>query len=155
MGERGSDGATDEEVQEGLGLTGNAQRPRRNELWQEGKVRRTGGTRPTRAEKQANVWVAVPPEEWEAAAQQAQQEGEDPRTEAHKGVAARLHKVIDRLCAADCEGLLTLILAGGGTITLTPFPTELRVQDEPPVVNAEPEAAPDIDDDPLMPPEPL
>ena len=56
---RGDDGATDDEVQVGLGLSGNAQRPRRRELEDAGRVRKAGRKRPTQTGSPAEVWVAV------------------------------------------------------------------------------------------------
>lgn len=53
------DGATDEEAQDGLGMTGNTYRPRRIELWHNGLVVDSGRTRKTRAKREAVVWKAV------------------------------------------------------------------------------------------------
>lgn len=56
-------GATDEEIQRALGMAGNTQRPRRRELVQAGKLRRTyyfNGdlrTRKTVSGREATVWV--------------------------------------------------------------------------------------------------
>jgi hypothetical protein len=55
--EQGSHGATDEEVQDALGMGGNTQRPRRRELFQSGKIMLKPEMRPTRSGRQANVWV--------------------------------------------------------------------------------------------------
>ncbi len=53
------DGATDEEAQDGLGMTGNTYRPRRIELGHNGLVVDSGRTRKTRAGREAVVWNAV------------------------------------------------------------------------------------------------
>lgn len=52
------DGATDEEVQIGLGLSGNTVRPRRRELEKAGHVVDSGRTRATQSGRQAVVWIA-------------------------------------------------------------------------------------------------
>jgi len=54
---RGQEGATDEEVQDGTGLGGSTQRPRRTSLVERGLVRDSGRTRKTRSGRQAVVWV--------------------------------------------------------------------------------------------------
>ena len=51
-------GATDEDMQLYLGMNPSTQRPRRIELVQQGLVRDSGTTRPTRAGRQATVWMA-------------------------------------------------------------------------------------------------
>jgi hypothetical protein len=56
--ERGAFGATDEEIQNSLGLAGNTVRPRRGELIESGLVRQ-GGKRNTTSGRKAVVWVAV------------------------------------------------------------------------------------------------
>lgn len=56
---RGEVGATDCEIQLGLELSGNSQRPRRRELVQGLLVRDSGRTRPTPAGRQAVVWVSM------------------------------------------------------------------------------------------------
>ena len=56
--QRGSEGATDEEIQQGLGLRGDTQRPRRWELVGAGLVRDSGQRRPTASGRAAVVWVA-------------------------------------------------------------------------------------------------
>lgn len=56
---RGPDGATDEEMQDGLGMNPSTQRPRRVELVQGKHVVDSGRTRKTRSGRQAVVWVAV------------------------------------------------------------------------------------------------
>jgi hypothetical protein len=56
-------GLTDEEGQEMLSLNGNTYRPRRVELEEAGLVKNSLVTRPTRAKRQAVVWVAVPIED--------------------------------------------------------------------------------------------
>lgn len=52
------DGATDEQMQLALGMAGNTQRPRRQELEKMGLVRATDRTRATRSGRQATVWEA-------------------------------------------------------------------------------------------------
>ena len=52
-------GATDEDMQLYLGMNPSTQRPRRIELVQQGLVRDSGSTRPTRSGRQATVWVAL------------------------------------------------------------------------------------------------
>ena len=56
--ERGEAGATDEEIQEGLAISPNTQRPRRVELQRSGAVTDSGKRRPTRSGRKAIVWVA-------------------------------------------------------------------------------------------------
>ena len=51
-------GATDCEVQDGLGMAGNTQRPRRQELEKSGLIVKTDRTRATSSGRQAAVWVA-------------------------------------------------------------------------------------------------
>jgi hypothetical protein len=55
--QRGPSGATDEEIQRALGMTGNTQRPRRQELETQGLVVDSGVKRPTAAGRDAVVWV--------------------------------------------------------------------------------------------------
>ena len=55
----GDHGATDEEIQTGLVMGANTQRPRRVELVRAGLVVDSGKTRPTLSGKAAVVWVAV------------------------------------------------------------------------------------------------
>lgn len=57
----GAAGATDEEMQERLGVQPNTQRPRRVELVAAGLVENSGNTRETRAGRQACVWVYCGP----------------------------------------------------------------------------------------------
>jgi hypothetical protein len=52
-----SAGATDEEIQEGTGMNPSTQRPRRNELVEQGLIVDSGRTRPTRSGRAAVVWV--------------------------------------------------------------------------------------------------
>lgn len=54
----GAKGLTDEEGQAALAMDGNTYRPRRGELAEKGWIRSTG-TRPTRAGRDAMVWVAT------------------------------------------------------------------------------------------------
>ena len=55
---RGERGATDEEIQNNLGMAGNTQRPRRKELQEAGLIRDSGRTRKTSSGREAVVWVA-------------------------------------------------------------------------------------------------
>jgi len=55
----GDCGATDEEMQDGLGMPASTQRPRRVELVQRLLVRDSGLQRQTRSGRKATVWVAV------------------------------------------------------------------------------------------------
>jgi len=57
--ERGDHGATDEECQIDLGLSGNTQRPRRCELVRIGRLRDSGKRRPTASGCAAIVWVSA------------------------------------------------------------------------------------------------
>lgn len=52
-------GLTDEELQEGLPMPANTERPRRRELERAGLIRDSGTTRPTKSGRQAVVWVAT------------------------------------------------------------------------------------------------
>ena len=54
----GSDGATDDEIQHALSMTGNTERPRRRELEQAGWIYVSAETRRTAAGRKAAVWVA-------------------------------------------------------------------------------------------------
>ena len=56
---RGSQGATDEEIQDYLGLAANTERPRRIELWDMGLIRDSGTMRKTRSGRNARVWVVA------------------------------------------------------------------------------------------------
>jgi len=56
---RGVEGATDQEVQIGLAMSGNTQRPRRWELMHDGRLKDSGATRTTRKGRAAIVWVYV------------------------------------------------------------------------------------------------
>ncbi|MBI1202652.1 MAG: hypothetical protein GC182_09095 [Rhodopseudomonas sp.] len=49
-------GATDEAMQDGLGMAQNTQRPRRRELEQQGIVEASGQTALTRAGRKAVLW---------------------------------------------------------------------------------------------------
>lgn len=55
-----SGGATDEEIQKGLGMGGNTERPRRRELEAAGLIWDSGQRRTTTAERDAIVWTALP-----------------------------------------------------------------------------------------------
>jgi hypothetical protein len=56
---RGEDGATDEEMQDALGMGGSTERPRRVELVEMGSVVDSGRKRKTRSGRNAVVWVCV------------------------------------------------------------------------------------------------
>lgn len=58
---RGKAGATDEEIQSGLVMAANTERPRRRELEQAGIVRDSGMTRTTTSGRAATVWVLATP----------------------------------------------------------------------------------------------
>ena len=51
-------GATDQEVQEALGIDSSTQRPRRCELANKGLIRKAKIKRKTRSGRQAQVWIA-------------------------------------------------------------------------------------------------
>ena len=55
----GAHGATDEEIQQGIGLAGTTQIPRRRELVLAGHVLDTGFRRPTAKGRRATVWGAT------------------------------------------------------------------------------------------------
>lgn len=57
--DQGESGATDAEVQLGLGLPGSTERPRRGELAKAGLIRDACRTRLTPAGRAATVWVAT------------------------------------------------------------------------------------------------
>ncbi len=59
--DRGKDGATDQEIQDALGIEGNTERPARRAMEQSKRVRRTKRWRYTRSRRPAIVWVAVVP----------------------------------------------------------------------------------------------
>lgn len=52
-------GATDEQLQDDLGMPSSTERPRRVELVKEGAVVDSGRTRETRSGRQATVWMAT------------------------------------------------------------------------------------------------
>jgi len=54
---QGKTGATDDEIQVALNMGGSTQRPRRVELFQQGKICMAPMMRRTRTGRQANVWV--------------------------------------------------------------------------------------------------
>jgi hypothetical protein len=56
---QGKTGATDDECQIALGMGGSTQRPRRVELFQQGKICMAPMMRKTRTGRMANVWVAA------------------------------------------------------------------------------------------------
>jgi hypothetical protein len=57
--DRGTFGATDQEIQHGLSLHEQSQGPRRNELVKASRVRNSGLRRETRSGRTAIVWVAA------------------------------------------------------------------------------------------------
>lgn len=57
--DRGTAGACDHEIQIGLGLTGDSERPRRWELHKAGYIRDSGQRRETAAGNKAVVWCVV------------------------------------------------------------------------------------------------
>lgn len=56
---QGRTGATDDEIQVALNMNGSTQRPRRIELFQQGKICMAPFMRRTRAGRRANVWVTA------------------------------------------------------------------------------------------------
>jgi hypothetical protein len=100
---KGTEGATDEEVQHALALGGNTQRPRRCELVESGRVRDSGDTRLTKARRSAVVWVAVPPEEQAEAAQQAAAEAK------RAGLEKRVRKLLPALSTTGLQKLLQIL----------------------------------------------
>lgn len=54
----GDRGATDEEIQDGTGLGGSTERPRRIELERRGLIFKSESERPTRSGRNAAVWLA-------------------------------------------------------------------------------------------------
>lgn len=52
-------GATDDELQELLSMSGNTERPRRGELVKQGLVAHSGFVRTTHSGRSAAVWIAV------------------------------------------------------------------------------------------------
>lgn len=60
---QGDHGATDEEIQTALKMTGNSERPRRHRLVEQRRVKESKNMRPTQSGTPAKVWVAVSPDE--------------------------------------------------------------------------------------------
>jgi hypothetical protein len=58
--DRGDHGATDDEIQDALRLSGNSERPRRLELVERGWLVDSGRRRPSYSHGPAIVWVAKP-----------------------------------------------------------------------------------------------
>ena len=54
---QGVNGATDEEIQDALGMEGNTERPRRVELIEAGLVWNTGSTRKSKANRDNTIWI--------------------------------------------------------------------------------------------------
>lgn len=69
--ERGELGATQQEVELALGISGNSVRPRCKELEQSGEIKNSDSTRPTLAKRNAAVWVIVSPDVQPAATSKA------------------------------------------------------------------------------------
>ena len=59
----GDRGATDQEIELGLGIAGNSVRPRRRKLVELGRVKESGNLRLTSSNSPAVVWVVTPPHE--------------------------------------------------------------------------------------------
>ena len=59
IGSRGPQGATDDEIQVGLGMSPSTERPRRIELFEMRQIARTTRTRSTRTGRQAAVYVTI------------------------------------------------------------------------------------------------
>lgn len=57
---RGNAGATDAEMQEALGISGDSQRPTRVDLVKRGVVMDSGRTRQTPSGRAATVWIVAP-----------------------------------------------------------------------------------------------
>jgi hypothetical protein len=56
--DQGQRGATDEQIQDALGLAGSSERPRRVELLEAGLIWQSIETRATRSGRQATIWRA-------------------------------------------------------------------------------------------------
>ena len=56
---KGAEGATDDEIQQALGMAGNTQRPRRRELELASRIQKSGQQRKTLSGRLAAVWVIV------------------------------------------------------------------------------------------------
>lgn len=56
-------GATDEEIQDGLNMSGNSERPRRSRLVELGRVADSHNMRMTRSGRPATVWIVAPPDQ--------------------------------------------------------------------------------------------
>ena len=67
----GDRGATDQEIEIGLGIAGNSVRPRRRKLVELGRVKQSGNLRLTSSNSPAVVWVVTPPNEIKPAATSA------------------------------------------------------------------------------------
>ena len=59
LADRGIVGATDEQIQQELGMDGNTERPRRVSLERKGYVRDSGTKRPTSSRRLATVWTVT------------------------------------------------------------------------------------------------
>lgn len=59
IAQQGDDGATDHEVQNALGMTGDSERPRRWSLQRAGLIRDSGQRRQSPAGRAAIVWIAT------------------------------------------------------------------------------------------------
>lgn len=56
LASRGAHGATDQEIEQALGMVGNSVRPRRGELLESGCLEDSGTTRKTVSGRNATVW---------------------------------------------------------------------------------------------------
>jgi hypothetical protein len=56
---KGKDGATDQEISLGMSLDSNTSRPRRWELYREGKIKKSGRVRKTTSGRDADVWIGM------------------------------------------------------------------------------------------------
>jgi hypothetical protein len=54
-------GATDQEIEDALGIPGNSERPARRQLEKDRRVKRTKRIRFTRAKRPAIIWTAIVP----------------------------------------------------------------------------------------------
>ena len=67
----GDHGATDQEIEHGLGIAGNSVRPRRRKLVELGRVKESGNLRLTSSNSPAVVWIVAPRNEIKPAATSA------------------------------------------------------------------------------------
>ena len=67
----GEHGATDQEIEHGLGIAGNSVRPRRRKLVELGRVKASGNLRMTHSNSPAVVWIVKPQPETPATSPEA------------------------------------------------------------------------------------